>query len=83
MGDYRQNQIKNIFGLNANSRQDDPTNNSKIYKWMLEKQLDTNSNYTRMNTIKILVRFIPYKINYTGFGGVNGIFDVEFLRKQA
>ncbi|MFA6096302.1 MAG: LamG-like jellyroll fold domain-containing protein [Candidatus Paceibacterota bacterium] len=69
------------FGLNANSRQDNPNDSAKVYKWMLEEVRDLNDNYIRYEYFKDAGQIYPSRIIYTGNGATDGIFTVEFIRE--
>jgi RHS repeat-associated protein len=66
------------FGLTSASRQDDPNDSSRIYKWMLEEVRDANNNFIRYEYFKHNGQIYPSKILYTGFGSVDGIFTITF-----
>ncbi len=69
------------FGYSAATRQDDPTDSAKVFKWMLEEIRDTNDNFIRYEYFKDQGQIYPSKIFYTGSGSTDGIFEVEFLRQ--
>jgi len=69
------------FGQSASSRQDNPSDSSKIFKWMLEEVRDTNDNYIRYEYFKSNGQIYPDKIYYTRNGTTDGIFTVEFIRE--
>ncbi len=69
------------FGINASSRQDDPSNTSKVYRWYLEEVRDTNNNYIKYEYFKDQGQIYPAKIYYTGNNITDGIFQIEFLRE--
>ncbi len=66
------------FGSTADSRQDNPSDSTEIYKWMLEEIRDTNDNYLRYEYFKENGQIYPESISYTGNGATDGIFLVEF-----
>ncbi|PIS04710.1 MAG: hypothetical protein COT81_04980, partial [Candidatus Buchananbacteria bacterium CG10_big_fil_rev_8_21_14_0_10_42_9] len=66
------------FGSSAATRQDNPADSSKIYKWMLEEVRDTNDNFVRYEYYKDSGQIYPKKIFYTGHGSTDGIFEVDF-----
>ncbi len=68
------------FGSTAFSRQDDPNDSTKIFKWMLEEVRDPNNNFIRYEYFKSDGQIYPSKIKYTGFNYTDGIFEVEFTR---
>ncbi len=67
-----------IFGSTANSQQGNPADPTKIYKWMLEKVMDTNGNYMSFSYTKDQNQIYPDAIRYTGNGTDPGIFEVRF-----
>jgi len=78
--DKKGHQLK--FGYSAATRQDHPTDSSKVYKWMLEEVRDANDNYIKYEYYKDQGQIYPSKIKYTGFGAADGIFEIEFLRES-
>ncbi len=70
------------FGLTAASRQDDPDDDSKIFKWLLEEIRDANDNFVKYEYEKNNGQIYPLRITYTGHGQTDGIFSLEFLREQ-
>lgn len=69
------------FGSAASSRQDNPSDSTQVYKWMLEEVRDTNDNFVRYTYYKDSGQIYPYQIFYTGYDTTDGIFEVEFLRE--
>lgn len=69
------------FGASAASRQDNPSDSSKIFKWMLSEVRDTNDNYITYEYTKDQGQIYPYRITYTGHGSTDGIFQVEFSKE--
>ncbi len=72
------NGTKYTFGSTSSSRQDDPTNNTRIYKWMLDKVEDTNGNITVYTYSKHLGVIYPLQINYTNTSSSSGLYKVKF-----
>lgn len=70
---------KYTFGNSTASRQDNPSNSSQIFKWMLNEVRDTNDNYIKYEYTKNLGQIYPNKIKYTGHGNTDGIFEIEFI----
>ena len=70
------------FGSQISTRQDDPNDATKIYKWMLEEVRDTNNNYISYSYIKDQGQIYPDVITYTGNAGAPGIFKVSFSYKS-
>ncbi|MFA6394083.1 MAG: FG-GAP-like repeat-containing protein [Patescibacteria group bacterium] len=69
------------FGYESATRQDDPGDNTKVFKWMLEEIRDTNDNYIKYEYYKDNGQIYPSKITYTGHINTDGIFEIEFLRE--
>ncbi|MEO8637499.1 MAG: glycine-rich domain-containing protein [Candidatus Taylorbacteria bacterium] len=70
-----------VFGQTAQSRQDDPSDASHVFKWMLESVTDTNGNTVTYNYFKDIGQIYPGTIDYTSNGGTAGVFKVEFERE--
>ena len=70
------------FGYTAIARQDDSSDTSKVYKWLLEEVRDTNDNYIKYEYYKNAGQIYPYRITYTGNGTTDGIFQIEFLKES-
>ena len=66
------------FGETAASRQDDPDNQYRIFKWMLSEVRDANGNYISYTYTKDSGQIYPATITYTGNDTTDGIFDIEF-----
>lgn len=66
------------YGSTATARQDNPSDSSQVYKWMLEETRDTNDNYIKYEYYKDSGQIYPKKIIYTGHGTTDGIFEVDF-----
>ena len=69
------------FGMTSASRQDDSSDSTKVFKWMLEETRDTNNNFIRYEYFKDSGQIYPSKIFYTGNGTIDGVFEVEFGRE--
>ncbi|HZX50316.1 MAG TPA: FG-GAP-like repeat-containing protein, partial [Candidatus Paceibacterota bacterium] len=69
------------FGATAASRQDDPAESTRAFKWMLTEVRDANNNFIRYEYFKDAGQIYPSKIFYTGNGVADGIFEIEFLRE--
>lgn len=67
------------FGTTTDSRQDNPSDNTQIFKWMLEETRDTNNNYITYEYFKDGGQIYPLTITYTGNGTTAGIFEVNFV----
>jgi len=70
------------FGMTSASRQDDSSDSTKVFKWMLEETRDTNNNFIRYEYFKDSGQIYPSKIFYTGNGTIDGVFEVEFGRES-
>jgi RHS repeat-associated protein len=70
------------FGAQASTRQDNPSNTAQIYKWMLEKEQDTNGNNITYSYFKDSGQIYPDTITYTNNSGSTGIFSVTFTRQS-
>ncbi len=77
---YDKDGTRYVFGQSAETRQDDPSDSARIYKWMLEEVRDTNDNYIRYEYYKDTGQIYPSKIIYTGHGSEEGMFEVIFNR---
>ena len=69
------------FGYDESSQQNDPANPGNVYKWMLEEVRDVNDNYISYSYFKDIGQIYPLAIKYTGNGGVDGIFEINFSRE--
>jgi len=69
--------VKFTFGQTAASRQDDPNNASRIFKWCLDRVEDPNGNFMTFTYFKDAPNGQIYleRINYTG--NVNGPLPVS------
>jgi len=70
------------FGSQATTRLDNPTDSTKVFKWMLEKVQDTNGNFISYSYYKDSAQIYPSSIGYTSNGSNTGIFEVDFLRQS-
>ncbi|TAN32148.1 hypothetical protein EPN28_04885, partial [Patescibacteria group bacterium] len=70
------------FGYSTSTRMDDPSDGTKIYRWMLEEVRDRNDNYIKYEYYKGAGYIYPSKIKYTGNGVTDGIFELEFFRQN-
>lgn len=55
-----------FFGTTAASRQDDPNDSSRVFKWCLDKVEDTNGNYMTITYEKDQGQIYLKQIDYTG-----------------
>ncbi len=69
------------FGYSAATRQDNPSDSTKVFKWMLEEVRDTNDNYVRYEYFKDAGQIYPLRVIYTGNATTDGILEVAFLRE--
>ncbi len=63
--------VRHLFGRTADSRQDDPQDSSKIFKWCLDRVEDTNGNFMTLRYWKFISNvysgyIYPDRIEYTG-----------------
>ncbi|MFA5184742.1 MAG: toxin TcdB middle/N-terminal domain-containing protein [Patescibacteria group bacterium] len=70
------------FGYESASRQTDPNDSSRVYRWMLQEVRDTNDNYITFSYYKDAGAIYPSVIKYTGNGTTDGIFEVDFNRQS-
>ncbi|MCK9351296.1 MAG: SpvB/TcaC N-terminal domain-containing protein [Candidatus Paceibacterota bacterium] len=70
------------LGYSTSTRQDNPSDGSQIYKWMLEQVRDTNGNSVDYSYYKDAGQIYPSSISYTNNPSLSGIFLVEFLRED-
>ncbi|QQR54808.1 VCBS repeat-containing protein [Candidatus Peregrinibacteria bacterium] len=71
------------FGSSEDARQDDPADNSRIYKWMLEEIRDLNDNFISYTYTNSGGQIYPDEIRYTGHGSSEGIFSINFSHDTA
>ncbi len=69
---------KYTFGSSSSTRQDNPSNSTQVFKWMLEEVRDTNNNYIKYEYTKSLGQIYPSRIVYTGNGVTDGNFEILF-----
>ena len=70
------------FGTSTLSRLDDPSDSTRIYRWMLQKVEDPNGNAITYEYTKDQGQIYPSIIKYTRSPGDSGIFEVEFLKES-
>jgi len=61
---------KYLYGSTAASRQDDPADPSRIFRWCLDKVEDTNGNFMAITYMKDTGEIYPSRIEYTGNAGL-------------
>lgn len=66
------------FGTTTATREDDPDDSSRVYKWMLEKIEDTNGNFITFTYNKSSGAIYPNTIRYTGYDTEQGLFEIKF-----
>lgn len=71
-----------VFGSATTTRQDNPSDSTQIYKWMVDDVRDTNDNFMSYEYYKDAGQIYPSKIKYTGNDTTDGLFEVEFLRES-
>ncbi|MCP3944039.1 MAG: hypothetical protein GY710_21525, partial [Desulfobacteraceae bacterium] len=80
------NGIRYFFGTTPASRQDDPEDATRIFKWCLDKVVDTNDNYITLSYTKDQGQIYPARVDYTGNSGWNPtnvvIFHLEDQRSD-
>jgi hypothetical protein len=75
---YDKNGTRYTFGASDNAQQNASASSTQIYTWMLQEIRDTNNNYVRYVYTKDSGQIYPQQIIYTGNGGADGIFTVNF-----
>lgn len=68
------------FGTTSSSRLDNPSDSTKIYRWLIDDARDLNLNYIKYEYYKNGGEIYPATITYTGNNTTDGIFKVEFSR---
>ena len=66
------------YGTTSASRQDDPDDSSRVFKWMIDKVEDTNGNYITYTYTKDRGEIYLDKINYTGGSSQDPTKYVQF-----
>lgn len=72
------NGTKYFYGSTENSRQDDPNNSNRIFKWCLDKIQDTNNNYLTVTYLKDQGQIYPDRIDYTFHNSLTATNFVKF-----
>ncbi|MDP2586866.1 MAG: SpvB/TcaC N-terminal domain-containing protein, partial [Candidatus Komeilibacteria bacterium] len=70
--------IKYYFGQSVDSRHNDPDDQDKIYSWKLDKVVDTNENFYRVEYLKREGAIYPARFVYTGHGQTDGPMEILF-----
>jgi hypothetical protein len=69
------------FGGTQNARQDNPTDATQTYQYMLSEIRDRNDNFISFSYYKNNGQIYPSSITYTGHGSTPGIFEISFVRQ--
>jgi RHS repeat-associated protein len=75
---YDKNGTEYLFGASSQSQQSATTSPTVVYKWMLDKVIDTNGNYIRYVYAKDGNQIYPSEIIYTGNGSTDGPMTITF-----
>ena len=67
------------FGSRADTRLSDPSDSTRIYRWMLEKVEDLHGNFMTYTYFTEEGQIYPDTIRYTQHGQVSGIYEVRFV----
>jgi len=70
--------VKYSYGQTASSRQHDPANANKVFKWCLDKVEDTNGNSMTVSYTKDQGEIYLDQILYTANSGLNPYYAVTF-----
>ncbi|MCP3943326.1 MAG: hypothetical protein GY710_17825 [Desulfobacteraceae bacterium] len=70
--------LKYFFGRTPASRQDDPKDASRIFKWCLDTVIDTNGNYMTISYTKDQGQIYLSNIKYAGHAMASKINSVKF-----
>jgi RHS repeat-associated protein len=71
------------FGETAASRQDDPNDSSRIYRWMVSRVVDTNGNETKYSYMKDSGQIYPSKVEYNSTDNQTSITTIDFTYTSA
>ncbi len=66
------------FGYASSTQEVNPSDSSKVFRWMLQEVRDTNDNYVSYSYFKDQGFLYPSQIAYTGHGSTDGAFTVDF-----
>lgn len=69
-----------LFGQTDASRQYDPSDSNRIFKWCLDRVEDTNGNYMTLTYVHNQGQIYLDKISYTGNGSLAPTNYVQFYR---
>ncbi|MBI3353264.1 MAG: hypothetical protein HY036_11895 [Nitrospirae bacterium] len=67
-----------LFGESSATRQDDPGNANRVFKWALDKVIDPNGNTMTLSYIKDNGQIYLSQIDYTGNGAISAPYHVKF-----
>ncbi len=67
-----------VFGATDDARVSDPSDTSRVFRWMLSSITDANGNTVTYTYTKSGSQVYPSAINYTGNGATSGIFAISF-----
>ncbi|MDO8282837.1 MAG: toxin TcdB middle/N-terminal domain-containing protein [Thermodesulfovibrionia bacterium] len=73
---------KYYFGTSLASRQNDPNNSQRIFKWCLDKVVDANGNYMEFHYAKNQGEIYLDEIKYTGNAGLLPSNSVKFYTES-
>lgn len=69
--------IQYEFGNTPFSRQADPSDGSKVYRWFISEVRDKNDNFVKYEYFAHMGQVYPSRLSYTGHGTTDGPFEVE------
>src|SRR5208282_1413862 len=75
---YDKNGTEYLYGASDQSRLESTSTPVMVYKWMLEKVIDTNGNYVRYVYNKDENQIYPYEVIYTGNRLTDGPMTITF-----
>ena len=81
MGSDRHNRNEILFGTSETSKQIDPDNSSRVYKWLLDTVEDTNGNLITLTYFHDNGQVYPDTIRYSGNGADLGLYEIRFHRE--
>lgn len=71
---------KYFFGSTTESRQDNPEENTEVFRWMIDRKEDIHGNFISYEYFKDAGQIFPEKIRYTGNGNDEGLYEIRFGR---
>lgn len=72
--------VRYLFGSTAASRQDDPANLDRVFRWCLDRVEDPNGNYFTISYFKDRGAIYPETVSYTGNGSLSPTNAVRLWR---